>query len=246
MSANGSVAVVTGGAQGIGAAVGRQLSKRGYHIVVLDKNEEAGDSYASALSSEGASVTFIPCDLTQHHQVVEADKIIRSEIGVPSVLANCAGWTILEKFSEQDAEVWRRLIDINFVSVLNTCSVFGQHWVEGSSIVNVASDAARVGVSGQAVYAGAKAAIVAFSKSLAVELARQGVRVNVVSPGSTNTPMLRGMFTEEELAKRVRIIPLGRFGEPEDVASVVTFLAVDAIHVTGQVVSVNGGALRVG
>src|SRR5690606_30983728 len=146
----------------------------------------------------------------------------------------------------QEPDQWRRLVDINFFSVLNTCRAFGDHWPEGSAIVNVASDAARVGVAGQAVYAGAKAAVVGFSKSLAVELARRSVRVNVVCPGSTNTPMLRGMFSEDELAKRVRIIPLGRFGEPEDVASVITFLALDATHVTGQVMSVNGGALRVG
>jgi 2-hydroxycyclohexanecarboxyl-CoA dehydrogenase len=241
-----TVAVVTGGAQGIGLAVGHQLGERGYHVAILDLNEETGKAAAQELNDKGASASFLHCDLTDYEQVQQAAGQIRAELSNPTVLANCAGYTVSQPFQDQNTETWRELVDVNLFSVLNTCHAFGAAWPEGASVVNVASDAARVGVAGQAVYAGAKAAVIGFSKSLAVELARSKVRVNVVSPGSTNTPMLRGMFSEEELAKRVRIIPLGRFGEPEDVASVITFLALDALHVTGQVVSVNGGALRVG
>ena len=238
--------MVAGGAQGIGAAVGRQLSGRDYHVAILDKNDVTGELLRQEIVADGGGATFIACDLTDLAAVHAAAARIRVETGEPSILVNCAGWTVSEPFDQQSAEVWRQLIDVNFVSVLNTCSVFTPSFSGGCSIVNVSSDAARVGVADQAVYAGTKAAVVGFSKSLAVELAKRNVRVNVVSPGSTRTPMLEGMFTEEQLAKRVRIIPLGRFGEPEDVASVVTFLAVDANHVTGQVISVNGGALRVG
>lgn len=214
--------------------------------MVLDLNDKTGPAFVQQLVDSGASASFIQCDLTAYDEVVQAAASIRADHGDPSVLANCAGFTVAERFQEQDRDDWRKLVDINFFSVLNTCRVFGEHWPEGSAVVNVASDAARVGVAGQAVYAGAKGAVVAFSKSLAVEVARNNVRVNVVCPGSTNTPMLREMFTEEELEKRVRIIPLKRFAEPEDVGSVITFLALDARHMTGQVVSVNGGALRVG
>jgi 2-hydroxycyclohexanecarboxyl-CoA dehydrogenase len=240
------VAVITGGAQGIGLAVGHQLGERGHHVAILDLNEETGNAAVQELNDKGASASFFHCDVTDYQQVQRVASQVRAEFADPSVLANCAGYTVSQPFQDQDTGIWRKLVEINFVSVLNTCHAFGGNWPEGASIVNVASDAARVGVAGQSVYAGAKAAVIGFSKSLAMELARSKVRVNVVSPGSTNTPMLRGMFTEEELAKRVRIIRLGRFGEPEDVASVITFLALDALHVTGQVVSVNGGALRVG
>jgi 2-hydroxycyclohexanecarboxyl-CoA dehydrogenase len=240
------VAVVTGGGQGIGAAVGHQLGERGYHVVILDLNEETGTESAQTITDGGSSASFIRCDLTDYDEVGRAADSVRGDFGEAAILANCAGYTVSEKFQNQDPQSWRKLVDVNFAAVLNTCHAFGKKWPDGAAVVNVASDAARVGVAGQAVYAGAKAAVVAFSKSLAVELARSNVRVNVVCPGSTNTPMLHGMFSEEELAKRVRIIPLGRFGEPEDVASVITFLAADATHVTGQVISVNGGALRVG
>ena len=240
------VAVVTGGAQGIGAAIARKLAERGLAVAILDINDDAGKQTAADITTEGHEAQYFRCDLTSLAAVREAQAEISSTLGSVRVLVNNAGWTPHVKFLDQDPADWARIIDINYTAVLNTCLVFGAEMGEGSGIVNLASDAARVGVSDEAVYAGAKAGVVGFSKSLATEIARKGVRVNVVSPGSTRTPLLESLFTPEALAKRVRIIPLGRFGEPEDVAATVVFLALDASHVTGQIISVNGGATRVG
>jgi 2-hydroxycyclohexanecarboxyl-CoA dehydrogenase len=240
------VAVVTGGAQGIGAVVSRKLAERGLSVAILDINDDTGKQTAADVVAAGYEAHYFRCDLTSLDAVRAAHAEIAAQLGEVRVLVNNAGWTPHEKFLEQDPREWARILDINYTAVLNTCFVFAGGMPDGSGIVNLASDAARVGVSDEAVYAGAKAAVVAFSKSLAVEIARAGVRVNVVSPGSTRTPLLESLFTPEDLAKRVRIIPMGRFGEPEDVAATIVFLALDASHVTGQIISVNGGATRVG
>lgn len=240
------VAVVTGGAQGIGAAVSRLLAQRGLAVAILDINDDAGKQVAEEIVAAGHEAQYFHCDLTSLDAVRAAHQEIIGGLGHVRVLVNNAGWTPHVKFLDQDPGEWDRIVDINYTAVLNTCFVFAGGMAEGGGIVNLASDAARVGVSDEAVYAGAKAAVVGFSKSLATEIARSGVRVNVVSPGSTRTPLLDALFSPEDLAKRVRIIPMGRFGEPEDVAATIAFLALDASHVTGQIISVNGGATRVG
>ncbi|WP_319454683.1 MULTISPECIES: SDR family NAD(P)-dependent oxidoreductase [unclassified Mycobacterium] len=242
----GGVAVVTGGAQGIGAAVSRLLAERGLAVAILDINDDAGKQTTEELVAAGHEAQYFHCDLTSLDAVRAAHDEIVAGMGQVRVLVNNAGWTPHVKFLDQDPGEWAKIVDINYTAVLNTCFVFAGGMAEGSGIVNLASDAARVGVSDEAVYAGAKAAVVGFSKSLATEIARGGVRVNVVSPGSTRTALLESLFTPEELAKRVRIIPMKRFGEPEDVAATIVFLALDASHVTGQIISVNGGATRVG
>lgn len=240
------VAVVTGGAQGIGAAVSRLLAERGLAVAILDINDDAGKQIAEDIVTAGNEAQYFHCDLTSLEAVRAAHREITANLGQVRVLVNNAGWTPHVKFLQQDPGEWDRIVDINYTAVLNTCFVFAGDMAQGGGIVNLASDAARVGVSDEAVYAGAKAAVVGFSKSLATEIARAGVRVNVVSPGSTRTPLLDSLFSPEDLAKRVRIIPMGRFGEPEDVAATIIFLALDATHVTGQIISVNGGATRVG
>lgn len=241
-----NVAVVTGGAQGIGAAVARSVAERGLVTAILDLNDEAGKQISADLVAEGHDAHYIRCDLTNLDSVRAAGADIAARLGRVRILVNNAGWLPHVKFLEQDPADWDKIVAINFAAVLNTCFVFSGDMAEGGAIVNVASDAARVGVSYEAVYAGAKAAVIGFSKSLAVEIARKGVRVNIVSPGSTRTPLLESLFSPEDLAKRSRNIPMGRVGEPEDVAATITFLALDATHVTGQVISVNGGAVRIG
>ena len=229
------VAVVTGGSRGIGAAIVGRLVGLGFVVVVLDLVEP---------ESVDGRVVFCRCDLTDYGAVSGAVEIAVG-LGSVEVVVNNAGWSTNQFFLEQEPGVWERLVGINYLAVLNVCHLFGPRLVEGAAIVNVASDAARIGVPGQAVYAGAKAGVVAFSKSIAVEFARRGIRVNVVCPGTTLTPLLREEFTEEDIAKRVRLIPLRRLADPDDLAKTVVFLATEATHVTGQVISVNGGAARV-
>jgi 2-hydroxycyclohexanecarboxyl-CoA dehydrogenase len=239
-----TVAVVTGGSRGIGSAIVRRLALLGHVVLILDLEPPEAEVLNESFDSGGA-VLFQECDVTDLEAVRMAADSVASR-GSIEVLVNNAGWSMNQRFLESEPAAWRRMIDINYTAVLNTCHVFGSRLVDGGAIVNVASDAARIGVPGQAVYAGAKAAVIGFSKSLAVELARRGIRINVVCPGTTLTPLLQAEFSEEDIAKRVRLIPLRRLADPDDLAKTVEFLATQATHVTGQVLSVNGGAARVG
>jgi 2-hydroxycyclohexanecarboxyl-CoA dehydrogenase len=237
-------AVVTGGGRGIGATIAAQFAQDEFHVAILDIDEAASDT-AEAIRQAGGSASFHRCDLTKLEQVEVVAKECATAGHEPQVVVNNAGWSAHERFLDSGPAGWEQMIAVNFTAVLNVCHAFLPLMPSGGAIVNIASDAARIGVPGQAVYAGAKAAVIGFSKSLAVEVARNGIRVNVVSPGSTKTALLASVLTEEDIAKRVRGIPLRRLAEPEDVARVVHFLATSAAHVTGEVISVNGGAARV-
>jgi 2-hydroxycyclohexanecarboxyl-CoA dehydrogenase len=238
-------AVVTGGGRGIGATIAAHFARDGFHVAILDIDDTA-EAAAGAIRAEGGSATHHLCDVTKLAEVQQVVQRCTEEGHDVVVIVNNAGWTSHERFLEQDPAVWERLVAVNYTAVLNVCYAFLPVMQAGGAIVNIASDAARVGVSGEAVYAGAKSAVIGFSKSLAVECGRNGIRVNVVSPGSTKTELLAAILTEEDIAKRVRGIPMRRLGDPDDVANVVHFLATGATHVTGQVLSVNGGAARVG
>jgi 2-hydroxycyclohexanecarboxyl-CoA dehydrogenase len=243
MNQTNQVAIVTGGAQGIGEAIALRLAGIGYHVAILDL-QVSGQDLVNRIKAEGGAASFHHCDLTDLNQVRAIAKACVA-LGTIVVLVNNAGWSISEKFLAQDPSQWKRLIDINYVAVLNVCHTFGS-LMEGGAIVNVSSDAARIGVAEQAVYSGAKAAVIGFSKAIAVEFSKTGIRVNVVCPGTTRTPLVDAMFSEEDIRKRSRIIPLGRLAMPDDLAKTVVFLATEATHVTGQVISVSGGASRVG
>jgi 2-hydroxycyclohexanecarboxyl-CoA dehydrogenase len=242
---NRPVAVVTGGAQGIGEATARRLSALGLHSVVVDVNP-AGDAVARSIVDAGQEASFFRCDLAVLDEVRGLGEWISERFGGLDVLVNNAGWTPNEPFLGQDPETWLKIVGINYLAVLYTCQVLIPIMKDEGAIVNVASDAARLGVPREAVYAGAKAAVIGFSKSLAAELAGRRIRVNVVSPGTTLTPLVREMLSEEQIGRRVRSIPLGRLAEPEDVAEVIGFFATSGSYVTGQVLSVNGGAARPG
>ena len=240
-----AVAVVTGAAQGIGEATARRLAASDTHAVVLDINPH-GEAVARSIVDAGHAASFYRCDLSDLDQVRALATWLRDSHGTLDILVNNAGWTPNEPFMDQDPEIWQRIVAINYLAVLYTCRTLIPIMKDGGSIVNVASDAARLGVPREAVYAGAKAAVIGFSKSLAAELAGRRIRVNVVSPGTTLTPLVRDMLTEDQIARRVRSIPLGRLAEPEDVAEVIALFATSAAYVTGQVLSVNGGSSRPG
>jgi 2-hydroxycyclohexanecarboxyl-CoA dehydrogenase len=237
-------AVVTGGGRGIGATIAEQFAQDAFHVAILDI-DDAASGVADAIKKNGGSASFHRCDLTDPAQVQSAAEQCTAAGNEPLVVVNNAGWSVHERFLDSEPAGWDRIIAVNFTAVLNVCHAFLPVMADGGAIVNIASDAARIGVPGQAVYAGAKAAVIGFSKSLAVEVARNGIRVNVVSPGSTKTALLASVLAEEDIAKRVRGIPLRRLAEPEEVARVVHFLATSAAYVTGEVISVNGGAARV-
>jgi 2-hydroxycyclohexanecarboxyl-CoA dehydrogenase len=240
---------VTGGAQGIGFAIANAFVSLGSTVAVLDINGDGASVAAKKLRRPGVEVHPVECDVTQSSSVASAFDEVRRLMGAPDVLINNAGWTPNERFVDSQPATWAKVVEVNYLGVLR-CS----HHVlpdmiarERGRIVCIASDAARVGTPRQAVYAGAKAAVIGFAKSLAAEVARHGITVNVVCPSSTDTPLLRSSLSSEQIARRIKANPMGRLGSPEDLAAAAVFFASqDASYITGQVLSVNGGSSRLG
>jgi 2-hydroxycyclohexanecarboxyl-CoA dehydrogenase len=175
-----------------------------------------------------------------------------ASVAAPDILVNNAGYTLTSPFLDEDEEYWHRVVDTNFWGVVYTVREVLPHMRQrqSGSIVNVVSDAGRVGMAGEAVYAGAKGGVVAFSKSIAQEMARYQIRINCVAPGPTRTRILAENSEQETgeklIEKMIRRIPLRRIAEPEEIAQVALFLAGDgASHMTGQVISVSGGLTMV-
>ena len=233
------MALVTGGAGGIGRAIVRALAADGHRVAAGDiVDDDAGEA---ALA--------VRLDVTDGESVDAAVSRAERELGPIEILVNTAGWDEFRWFVETDEEFWDRIIELNYKGCLRVCRrvVPGMVEREYGRVINISSDAARVGSSQEAVYAGAKAAQVAFGKTLAREVARRGVTVNSVCPGPTETPLLEGMVgSGENGAKMVealrRAVPMRRLGRPEDVAAAVAFLASDgAGYITGQTLSVSGG-----
>lgn len=253
MKLAGKTAIVTGGGSGIGRGIVRALAAEGAQVAVMDVNAEAAARVAEEIEALGVKALALPADVTRQAQVAAAVDTALAQWGQIDVLVNNAGWDYLQPFVESSEETWDRIIAINFKGVLYTCRAVLPHMVARSqgAVVNIASDAGRVGSSGEAVYAGTKGAVIAFSKTIAREVARHGVRVNVVCPGLTDTPLLQGMRAESARNEKVldavtRAIPLGRVGQPEDVAAAVVYLASPvAAYVTGQTLSVSGGLTMV-
>jgi 2-hydroxycyclohexanecarboxyl-CoA dehydrogenase len=236
--------LVTGGARGIGAAIARALAAEGHRVAVADILDEEAELTASELS--GLAVHL---DVTDSASVTEAKSQAERELGPINILVNNAGWDEFRPFLETDEAFWDKVIEINFKGCLRVCRevVPGMIEREGGRVINIGSDAARVGSSLEAVYSGAKGAVVSFTKTLAREVARHGVTANVVCPGPTETPMLEHMLSEGgDSAKMVealkRAVPMRRLARPEDIAAAVAFLASErAGFITGQTLSVSGG-----
>jgi 2-hydroxycyclohexanecarboxyl-CoA dehydrogenase len=249
MDQNHKAAIVTGAGRGIGRAIALALARQGMRVAVLDilaENAQAVQKEIEALGSKGFSARV---DLTCLQEVQEGVAKVLEAFGQVDVLVNNAGWDKLEPFLDSEPSTWDRLIAINFKSILNTCKTVLPHMVARGSgkVINIASDAGRVGSMGEAVYSGTKGAIISFSKTLAREMARNKITVNIVCPGLTETALLQEIRDTSKFSGRVidavtRGIPLGRVGVPEDIAGVVAFLASpEADFITGQTLSVSGG-----
>ncbi|HEY8545823.1 MAG TPA: SDR family oxidoreductase [Acidimicrobiales bacterium] len=244
---NASVALVTGGAGAIGAAACRALAEAGLAVAVADLDPAAADAVAASLP--GGPHLGVGVDVTDHAAVQVARARAEADLGPIDALVNVAGWDRFVPFVDTTPDFWERVIAVNYRGVLNAVHAVLPGMVERGRgrVVSVASDAARVGSSLESVYAGAKGAVISFSKSVAREVARHGITVNVVCPGPTDTPMIRGMAAELDDGERfvealTRAVPMRRLATPEDIAPAIAFLVSDgAAFVTGQTLSVSGG-----
>ena len=243
------VALVTGGGSGIGRAVCLALAADGRQVAVGDVNVAGAAETAQLVIDAGGRSLAVSMDVTSTDSVRDGCLQIVDELGPIEVLVNCAGWDLLMPFLETDEAFWDNVIDINFKGVLRTVQTCLPSMVDGGwgRVINISSDAARVGSSLVAVYSGAKGGVIAFTKTIAREMARKGVTANVVCPGPTETPLLDGIVAASDDGERVigamaRAVPMKRIGQPTEVASAVAYLASeDASFITGQTLSVSGG-----
>ena len=246
---DGRTAVVTGGGGGIGGATCRRFADEGARVAVLDLNAEAAETVAAAIRAGGGQAEAFRCDITDRASVDAAVAAAEAKWGPIDILVNNAGWDVFKPFTKTIPAEWTKLIAINLVGALHMHHAVlpGMAARKRGRIVNIASDAARVGSSGEAVYAACKGGLVAFSKTIAREHARHGITVNVVCPGPTDTALLTGMAEGASdpgklIEAFTRAIPLGRLAQPGDLAGAILFFASDdAGFATGQVLSVSGG-----
>jgi 2-hydroxycyclohexanecarboxyl-CoA dehydrogenase len=250
----GKTAIVTGGAGGIGSATCRRFASEGAAVAVFDLNLEAAQTVATEIAQTGGKAAAFRCDITKRDEVEAAVKAAGEALGPVSILVNNAGFDIFKPFLATEPSEWDRLISVNLVGALNMHHVVLPGMVERGygRVVNIASDAARVGSTGEAVYAACKSALLGLTKTLAREHARHGITLNVVCPGPTDTNLFeefrKGAGNPQKLMESFRrAIPLGRIGQPDDLPGAISFFASDdAAYVTGQVISVSGGLSMAG
>lgn len=246
--------IVTGGGGGIGGATCRRFAAEGARVAVLDVNEGAAAKITGEIDAGGGAAKAFACDISDYGGVQSAVAAAEAAFGPIDILVNNAGWDVFKPFTKTEPAEWEKLIAINLTGPLNMHHAVlpGMMARRKGRIVNIASDAARVGSSGEAVYAACKGGLVSFSKTLAREHARHNITVNVVCPGPTDTNLFadykRGAGNPEKLEDAFRrAIPLGRIGEPDDLPGAILFFASDdAAYITGQVLSVSGGLSMAG
>lgn len=241
------VAVVTGAGQGIGRAVAQEMGAAGYAVAVCDINEQTGKETVSQMVSAGNHAVYYYVDVTNYESIEACVLDIEKNVGPVHVLVNAVGWDIIEPFLDNTFDYWDKVINLNYRSVLYCCRAVLPKMIERGygRIVNIGSDAGRVGSMGESVYAGTKGGVIAFTKSLAREMARKGITVNCVCPGPTDTPLFHSQPDKMKEAL-IRAIPLRRLAKPEEIAYAVRFFAEErAGYMTGQVISVSGGLTMV-
>ena len=250
----GKTALVTGGGAGIGRAICERLGAEGVTVGALDRDGPAAGKAAEAVAAAGGRATAFETDITDYDAVADAVSSFESAAGPIDILVNNAGVDIAMPFLATDTGLWRKIVEINLFGPLNLHHIVVRGMAERRSgkVINISSDAARVGSSGESVYAACKGGIISFSKTLARELARSNVQVNCVCPGPTDTNLFRTFAGDDEAGQKLvaaleRAIPMRRLGQPEDYPGLVAFLASsDADFITGQTISVSGGLTMAG
>lgn len=241
------IAVVTGAGSGIGRAIALSLAEAGDRVVAADLS---ADGAAETAAQNQDRIVAEIVDVADPDSVANLAAAVADRIGTPSVLVNCAGWDKTGPFLDATPEFADKVVAINYLGQVHVCRAFLPAMVEagnGGRVVNVASDAGRVGSSGETIYAGAKGGVIAFSKSLAREMARHQIGVNVVCPGPTDTPLFHAGVDEKLAQSLIRAIPFRRLAQPAEIAAAVRFFAsADASYITGQVLSVSGGLTMAG
>jgi len=241
----GKPVLVTGGARGIGRAIALRLGEEGAVVAVLDLDGDGAEAVAAAVRDAGGDARAAGLDIADGPAVERTVAALADDLGAIHGLVNNAGWDRALPFLETDAALWKRIVDVNLYGPLHVTHAVLRRMVAagGGRVVSIASDAGRVGSSGEAVYSACKAGVIALSKTLAREHAQDGVTFNCVSPGPTDTGLFASFDPSGRLAKALeRAIPMRRLGRPEDHPGLVAFLlSDDAAFITGQVVSVSGG-----
>lgn len=244
--------IVTGGASGIGRATALLLAQQGASVVVGDVDHAGGQTVAAQASAQGLSLAYIPLDLTSADSARDFVRQAAAVKGRIDGLVNAAGWDRVEPFMENDPQLWEKLIGINLLGPIRLTRHVLDHMVEAKAgrIVNISSDAGRVGSMGEAVYSACKGGVIAFTKALAREMARYKINVNCVCPGPTDTPLLHAQTSDWAVRIRdgmTRAVPFRRLADPREIADgIAFFLAPGSSFITGQVLSVSGGLTMAG
>jgi 2-hydroxycyclohexanecarboxyl-CoA dehydrogenase len=240
--------VVTGGASGIGRATAFLLAREGARVVIGDIDAAGGQSAAAEAAAERLAIEYLPLDLTEPDTIARFAEAVAERVGRADGLVNGAGWDQIQPFLENPPEMWDRILAINLTGAIRLTRLLLPAMVAAGhgKIVNIASDAGRVGSTGETVYAAAKGGLIAFTKSLAREMARHHITVNCVCPGPTDTPLFQRQ-PERMKEALIRAIPFRRLARPIEVAqAVLFFLGSRSDYITGQVLSVSGGLTMVG
>ncbi|MCO5130827.1 MAG: glucose 1-dehydrogenase [Xanthobacteraceae bacterium] len=248
------VAIVTGAAGGIGSAICRRFLDEGAHVLAMDVNADALQALAAGLGADESRLYPLAVDIADYAAVKAAVDRGVARFSKLDILVNNAGWDVAKPFLQTDPELWDKIIAINLRGPLNLHKAAMPHMIAGGGgkVVNVASDAGRVGSSGESVYSACKGGLISFSKTIAREYARDNIRVNAVCPGPTDTALLRSFVGDGEFGQKIyeglkRAIPLKRLGQPDDIPGMIAFLSSDdANFITGQVISVSGGLTMAG
>jgi 2-hydroxycyclohexanecarboxyl-CoA dehydrogenase len=240
--------LVTGGANGIGAAIARRLAEEGCAVGIFDLDAASGETLVGEIKAAGGRASLHTLDITDYDAVARAVEGFEASVGPVAFLVNNAGWDRAQSFLDTTPEFWRKIVAINLFGPLNVNHVVlrGMAARGFGRVVNIASDAGRVGSSGEAGYSACKGGIIAFTKTVARELVGKGVILNTLCPGPTDTAILRSFLEGPDGARIAeglkRAIPMRRLGVPEDYPGLVAFLlSDDAAYITGQTISVSGG-----